>query len=102
MYLYSITINIEDGATELWLPWMKTKIAEILLHEELVKQVRVLRILSEALGNGSSYSFQYHLPSEESIETFDTLYNSLIANEMLTLYKDRFVEFRTPLQELNW
>jgi len=102
MYLYSITINIEDQVNDHWLDWMKPKVDQLLQHEGLVRQFRVLRILSEELDNGSSYSFQYHLPDEASIETFNALYNTLIANDMLLHYRNKFVEFRTPLLELEW
>jgi len=102
MYLFSITINVEEEITENWMEWLRTELKVVLQNKSLVQDFRVLKILSEELGNGNSYSFQFHLPKEESIPEFIDFYDNNIGIQMLRKYKGKFVEFRMPLKVLDW
>jgi hypothetical protein len=102
MYLFSITINIEDSVQEEWMKWVNTKVKPIISDKNLVYDFRVLRIISEEPNNGSSYSFQYHLHDEEGIEVFEERYDREVAADMYRFYKEKFVEFRTRLEVVEW
>ena len=102
MYLFSITINIEDSHQEEWLTWVNKELKLLLSDKELVHDFRLLKILSEESGNGTSYSFQYHLRDQESVELFEERYDREIATAMYRLYKEKFVEFRTRLEVIDW
>ncbi len=102
MYLLSITINIEDDLRDEWMSWVNSKIKIILADKELVKDFRVLKIMKEEPGQGSTYSFQYHLADLEKVDFFEERYNREVAAEMYRFYKEKFVEFRTKLEVVNW
>ena len=102
MYLFSITINIEDYAREEWLAWVTRKLGPLITDKNLVHNFSLLKILSEEPNNGSSYSFQYHLHNMEGVDLFEKRYDREIALEMHSLYKEKFVEFRTRLEVIDW
>ena len=102
MYLFSITINIDDNVRDEWLIWVNRKLKPLLADKSLIKDFRVLRILSEEQNNGSSYSFQYHLHNWEGVEKFEERYDLEVAIDMYRFYKEKFVEFRTRLEVVDW
>lgn len=102
MYLLSITINIEDELRDEWMAWVTTKVKSLLSDKELVHDFRVLKIMKEEPGQGSTYSFQYHLHNLGQVELFEERYNREVAAEMYRFYKEKFVEFRTKLEVIDW
>ena len=102
MYLFSITINIEDSFRDEWLAWVTPKLRVLLEDKALVQDFRLLKILSEEPNNGSTYSFQYALATVEALAVFGEHYDQSIALGMYRLYKDKFVEFRTQLEIVDW
>jgi hypothetical protein len=102
MYLLSITINIENEHRDEWLNWVNQKLKSILNDKGLVHDFRVLKILKEEPGMGSTFSFQYHLRDMATVNDFEEKYDREIATEMYRFYKEKFVEFRTKLEVVNW
>lgn len=102
MYLLSITINIEDDLRDEWMSWVNAKINAILADKNLVHDFRILRIMKEEPGQGSTYSFQYHLNDLMRVKLFEQRYNQEVAAEMFRFYKEKFVEFRTMLEVVDW
>ncbi len=102
MYLLSITINIEDDLRDEWMAWVNPKIKLILSDENLVQDFRVLKIMKEEPGQGSTYSFQYHLADLATVERFEERYDREVAMDMYRFYKEKFVEFRTKLEVVAW
>ena len=102
MYLYSININIEDSVREEWTIWVNNKLKPLLKEETLVYDFRILRILSEEENSGTSYSFQYHIRTLNEIEAFEERYDREVAVDMYKIYSEKFVEFRTKLELVDW
>ncbi len=102
MYLFSITINIEDSHQKEWLSWVAEELKKLLADKELVQDFRLLKILSEEPNSGSSYSFQYHLSDLAKVELFEERYDREVAVGMYKRYDEKFVEFRTRLEVINW
>ena len=102
MYLFSITINIEDSLCEEWFSWVNLKIKPLLLNDSLVQKFRVLKVLSEEENNGTSFSFQYDIATLVDINLFEERYDTEVAIEMYRLYSEKFVEFRTRLEVVEW
>jgi hypothetical protein len=102
MYLFSITINIEDSHQKEWLSWVKAALNKLLTDKALVQDFRLLKILSEEPNSGSSFSFQYHLSNLADVELFEDRYDREVAVGMYRLYDEKFVEFRTRLEVIDW
>ncbi len=102
MYLFNITINIENQYREEWLDWINGKMKSLLNDKTLVLDFNILKIISEEMHNGSSFSFQYHIKDIEGIDVFEERYDREVAAGMYLLYKEKFVEFRTRLEVIDW
>lgn len=101
MYIYNVTINIDDSVHLQWLNWMKEKhIPDMLATGKFISAKIVKVLIVEDLG-GTTYSIQY---STESLETLENYYKEdadRLQKETLTLFEGKFVAFRTELQVIN-
>jgi hypothetical protein len=101
MYLLSITINVDDQVRDELLEWINLRLKKMTSDKSLVHAFRMFRLISEEPGNGSTYSFQYQIPSIVEIDVFEEEYDRAIAVDMYRFYKDKFVEFRSRLELLD-
>lgn len=98
MYIYNVTVNIEDDVHEDWLHWMKTKhIPEVMATGCFVAN-RLLKVLSEIENNGSTYSVQYYFNRMEEYVRYQDKYAPALQDDHRERYKDKFVAFRTLLE----
>ena len=59
MYIYNVTINIQEGIQEKWLEWMKNEhIPEMLATGKFTKALMSRVMVEEEMG-GFTYSVQY-------------------------------------------
>lgn len=98
MYIYNVTVNIEDDVHEDWLLWMKTKHIPDVLATSCFVANRLLKVLSEIENNGSTYSVQYYFNRMEEYVRYQDKYAPALQDEHRERYKDKFVAFRTLLE----
>ncbi|GAB4403030.1 MAG: hypothetical protein OHK0039_01650 [Bacteroidia bacterium] len=102
MFVYSVTISIEKTFEAGWLAWMqRTHIPEIMatgyfadykIHKLLDPQV------DETL---ATYNFHYRCQSLAAYEAYVEAAAPALRAAHETLFKDRFVAFRTLLEEIG-
>ncbi|HLW32009.1 MAG TPA: DUF4286 family protein [Aequorivita sp.] len=97
MYIYSVTINIDDNVHELWLHWMTTEhIPAMLATGKFIKALLTRVIIEEEMG-GKTYSVQYTTDSKETLER----YYAEDAEELRAqskIFNGKYVAFRTELE----
>ncbi len=98
MFLYNVTVNVEDDVHDKWFEWMKGKhIPEVMATGCFVAN-RMLKVLSEVENNGTTYSIQYYFNRmEEYVKYQDKFAKPLQADHMAN-FKDKYVAFRTLLE----
>ena len=100
MIVYSVTINIEESIHKDWLLWMKTKHIPDVMATNLFDSHRFLRILSKSNDEeGFTYNIQYVCPDMNSFELYQEKHAMTMQKEHTDRYKDKFVAFRTLLEE---
>ncbi len=98
MYIYNVTINIAEEVEKKWLDWMRTRhIPDMLATGTFYKAKLVKVLVDEAMG-GITYSVQYTAKSKKDLDTYYTQHASGLRAEMMQLFPNRFVAFRTELQ----
>ncbi len=101
MYIYNVTINIEESIQKDWLKWMQKKhIPDMLATGKFVKALLTQVIIDEEMG-GFTYSVQYTCDSKEILEKYYKEDANQLRNEAQTLFPDKFVAFRTELDIIN-
>ncbi len=100
MYIYNVTINIQEDVHDEWVEWMKTQhIPEMLNTGKFVKALMTKVLVNEEMG-GITYSVQYTARSKEELKK----YYEEDAPQMRAKsasFEGKFVAFRTELEVIS-
>ncbi len=100
MYIYNVTINIEETVHDQWLEWMQQEhIPEMLATGKFSKALLSKVLVEEEMG-GITYSVQYTTSSKEMLQRYyDENAEELRAKS--NRFAGKFVAFRTELAIVN-
>ena len=100
MYIYNVTINIQEDVHDNWVKWMKTEhIPEMLNTGKFTRALMTRVMVKEEMG-GITYSIQYTTPSKEMLQKYyDEDAKSL--REKSQRFEGKFVAFRTELEVIS-
>ena len=100
MYIYNVTINIQEDAHEEWVEWMKKEhIPEMLETGKFTKALMTKVLVQEEMG-GITYSVQFTAATKDMLQK----YYDEDAEEMRSRskkFEGKFVAFRTELQVVS-
>ena len=97
MYIYNVTINIDEDIHEAWLDWMKTQHIPAMLDTGKFQKALMSRVQANEEMGGITYSVQYRTDSKATLEKY-------YAEDAQTLrdqskpFEGKFVAFRTELE----
>lgn len=100
MYIYNVTINVEESIHEQWLSWMKDHhIPDMLATQKFTKALMTRVMLEEEMG-GITYSVQY---TTESMEMLKRYYqeDAPRLRAQSKPFEGKFVAFRTELEVVS-
>jgi predicted GNAT family N-acyltransferase len=100
MYLYNVTINIEEGIQKSWLNWMKTEHIPAMLATGKFTKALMSRVLVEEDMGGLTYSIQY---TTDSIDTLKRYYaeDAERLRAQSQPFQGHFVAFRTEMEIIS-
>ncbi|GGW48073.1 DUF4286 family protein [Arenibacter certesii] len=97
MYIYNVTINIEESFEQDWLEWMKnTHIPEMLATGKFSKALMTKVMVEEEMG-GLTFSVQYTTDSKETLKKYYEEDAERLRGQQSSLFAGKFVAFRTEL-----
>jgi hypothetical protein len=99
MYIYNITINIDETVHEEWLTWMGTHILDVLNTGRFLSAKLTEVLVDEEMG-GKTYSIQYTANTREDLDDYYKFDADKLRNEGLK-FADKMVVFRTELKVIN-
>ena len=98
MYIYNVTINVEDAVHDKWLQWMQKKhIPEMLALGKFSNALMSKVMVEEEMG-GTTYSVQYTTDSKETLEKYYKEDAPTMRKEGMQLFANQFIAFRTELE----
>ncbi len=101
MYIYNVTINIEEAVHDQWLTWMQDiHIPEVLATGKFI-QARMCRVLVEEEMGGLTYSIQYFAKNKETLNAYYQEDAPRLRQALITLFAGKFVAFRTELEVIS-
>lgn len=97
MYIYNVTMNIEESIQKNWLSWMKeVHIPEMLATGKFSKALMTKVLVEEEMG-GITYSIQYTTDSKETLQKYYAEDAERLRKKVMELFAGKFVAFRTEL-----
>ena len=100
MYIYNITINIDETAHNEWLNWMQFHIVDV-LNTGHFSSAKLTQVLVEEEMGGKTYSVQYTANTREDLDEYYELNATKLQSEGLKKFADKMVVFRTELKVIN-
>jgi hypothetical protein len=100
MIIYNVTVKIEKDLAYAWLDWMKSTHIPDVLNTGCFINYRILKVLVEE-EDGETYTIQYKANHMEDILKYQDKFAAELQKEHTERFKDKFVAFRTLLEELE-
>ena len=95
MYIYNVTINIEESIHDTWLKWMQEKHIPEMLDLGKFSKALMSRVMIEEEMGGITYSVQYTTDSKTTLEKYYKEDAPKLRQEGAKLFAGKFVAFRT-------
>ena len=100
MYIYNVTINIDESVHQEWLTWMETHIPEVLNTGRFLSAKLTQVLVDEEMG-GVTYSVQYTAATREDLDDYYEFDADNLRNDGLKKFADKMIAFRTELKVIN-
>ncbi len=100
MYIYNVTINIDESIHNEWLIWIKNHIKKV-LETGCFKSAKMTQVLVEEEMGGVTYSVQYRTSSKEDLENYYKNYSEKLQYEGIQKFTDKMLTFRTELKVIE-
>ena len=100
MYIYNVTINIDDSVHKEWLTWMETHILEVLNTGKFISAKFTEVLVEEEMG-GKTYSVQYTTNTKEDLEDYYKEDADRLRLDGLKKFGDKMLAFRTELRVIK-
>ena len=97
MYIYNVTINIDESVHLEWLTWIETHIPEVLNTGKFTAAKLTEVLVDEDMG-GRTYSVQYSANTKEDIENYYKYDAERLRAKGLKKFSDKMLPFRTELK----
>ncbi|MDC8005973.1 DUF4286 family protein [Aureisphaera galaxeae] len=97
MYIYNVTINIDESIHDAWLEWMRNEHIPAMLDTGKFSKALMTRVQVQEEMGGLTYSVQYRTDSKATLDKY-------YAEDAQTLrgqskpFEGKFVAFRTELE----
>ncbi|MBJ6366795.1 DUF4286 family protein [Snuella sedimenti] len=100
MYIYNVTINVDESIHDEWLIWIKEHIPQVLATGKF-KDAKLTRVLVEEDMGGVTYSIQYRSYSRAALDAYYKEDADRLRNEGLKKFADKMLAFRTELEIID-
>lgn len=100
MYIYNVTINIEESVHDRWLEWMKKEHIPAMLSTGKFQTALMTRVHVEEEMGGITYSIQYRTDSKETLQRYYDE-DAEILRAQSQPFAGKFIAFRTELEVIS-
>ena len=98
MLIYNVTVNIDEEVHDTWLEWMQDEHIPAVMECGLFNDSHIFRVLAD--DEGFTYSIQYTCTSMGKLESYFEKHAPKLQEEHKIRFNDKFVAFRTILEEI--
>ena len=101
MYIYNVTINIEESEHDRWLNWMQEIHIPDMLRTGKFLEAKMCRVMVEEEMGGLTYSIQYSTRDKETLERYYAEDADNMRQDGMERFGGKFVAFRTELDVVS-
>ena len=100
MYLYNVTLIVDESAADEWLEWMQTVHIPMVMATGKFLSSKLLRVV-DSPNEGVTYCAQYLSETIAHYEEYQADIAPALQQDLNEKFKDRFVAFRTLMQYVD-
>lgn len=100
MYIYNVTINIDDSVHQEWLIWIEAHIQEVLATGRFLS-AKLTQVLVEEEMGGVTYSVQYTAKTRKDLDDYYDYDADKLRGDGVKKFADKMLAFRTELKVIN-
>ncbi|MDC7994785.1 DUF4286 family protein [Altibacter sp. HG106] len=100
MYIYNVTINIEESIHDEWVQWMKDTHIPAMLATGKFQKALMTRVQVEEEMGGITYSVQYRTDSKATLDRYYAEHANAMRAQSKP-FEGKFVAFRTELEVIT-
>ncbi len=100
MYIYNVTVNIDESIHDEWLEWIKEHIPQVLSTGRFSNAKLTKVLVKEDMG-GITYSVQYRAKSRKDLDDCYKFDADNLRADGLTKFSDKMLAFRTELEIID-
>ena len=102
MYIYNVTINVEDEIHDAWFEWMKNRHIPDMLATKKFLEAKMSRVQIQEETGGTTYSVQYGLPDSATLQAYYKEDAERLRKDATERFGGKFVAFRTELEVVDF
>lgn len=100
MYIYNVTLNIDESIHDEWLVWIQNHIPEVLATGKFIS-AKLTQVLVEEEMGGITYSVQYRAKTREDLDNYYKEDADKLRTDGMRKFADKMLAFRTELKIVN-
>lgn len=100
MILYNITIKVDHEVVEEWMKWMREEHMPELMSLGVFSSCKLFHLLEVDESDGVTYAAQYYCKTMEDYQKYVNEYAPAMRGKGIDRFKEKFVAFRTLMEEL--
>lgn len=100
MYIYNVTISIDESIHAEWLTWIEDHIPEVLATGRFIS-AKLTQVLVEEEMGGVTYSVQYTAKTREDLDNYYKHDADKLRTDGFKKFADKMLAFRTELRVIN-
>ena len=97
MFLYNVTLILEDAAAEEWLQWMQDIHIPEVMATGLFVSNRLLKVV-DSPNEGVTYCTQYVVETLDNYNKYQETFAPALQAELNERFKNRFVAYRSLME----
>jgi hypothetical protein len=100
MYIYNVTINIDESIHDEWIIWIETHINKVLETGRFLS-AKLTEVLVEEDMGGTTYAVQYTAKTRQDLDDYYKFDADKLRQDGLKKFGDKVLVFRTELRLVN-
>lgn len=97
MFLYNVTLILEDAAATEWLQWMEETHVPAVMATGMFSDHKLLKVV-DSPNEGVTYCAQYIADTIEKYNEYLDVYAPALQAELQAKFENRFVAYRTLME----
>ncbi len=101
MFVYNVTIKIQDSIKNEWLTWLKEEHIPEVIDTGCFKKATILQLLETDDTEGPTYTVQYQAESKAMYDHYIENFAGIMRQKSFGKWGDKFIAFRSVMQVVN-